>query len=63
MLEGWRNQQLARNLAFGTINGRETEVRRFVVEAGEYPWRWTASCQPSRNSLALPSRNSLAGVR
>ncbi len=22
MLQGWRNQQLARNLAFGTINGR-----------------------------------------
>jgi hypothetical protein len=41
MLEGWRNQQLARNLAFGTINGREAEIRRFVGEAGEYPWRWS----------------------
>jgi hypothetical protein len=42
MLLGWRNQQLARNLAFGTINGREAQIRHFVVEAGEYPWRWTA---------------------
>jgi integrase/recombinase XerC len=41
MLEGWRNQQLARNLAFATIGGREAEVRRFVAEAGEYPWRWS----------------------
>jgi integrase/recombinase XerC len=42
MLEGWRNQQLARNLAFGTINSREAEIRRFVTDAGEYPWRWSA---------------------
>ncbi len=41
MLEGWRNQQLARNLAFATIAARESEIRRFVVEAGEYPWRWS----------------------
>ncbi|HSH58074.1 MAG TPA: hypothetical protein VK988_00210 [Acidimicrobiales bacterium] len=41
MLEGWRNQQLARNLALSTINAREAEVRRFVAEAGEYPWRWS----------------------
>jgi site-specific recombinase XerD len=43
MLEGWRNQQLARNLAFGTINGREAEIRRFVADIGEFPWRWTAA--------------------
>lgn len=42
MLEGWRNQQLARNLAFATINGREAEVRRFMTSVGEFPWRWTA---------------------
>jgi hypothetical protein len=41
MLQGWRNQQLARNLAFGTINGREAEIRRFVTDVGEYPWRWS----------------------
>jgi len=37
MIEGWRNQQLARSLSFGTIDGREAEVRRFVTQAGEYP--------------------------
>jgi site-specific recombinase XerD len=42
MIEGWRNQQLARNLSFGTIAGREAEVRRFVNQAGEYPWHWSA---------------------
>ena len=41
MLQGWRNQQLARNLAFATINSREAEIRRFVAQCGEYPWRWS----------------------
>lgn len=41
MLVGWRNQQLARNLAFSTINGREGLVRRFVGDVGEYPWSWS----------------------
>ena len=43
MLLGWRNQQLARNLAFATINGREAQIRRFVTDISEYPWRWTAA--------------------
>lgn len=42
MLLGWRNQQLARNLAFGTINAREAEIRRFVAHCAEYPWAWSA---------------------
>lgn len=42
MLLGWRNQQLARNLAFGTINSREVQIRRLVTDVGEYPWHWTA---------------------
>lgn len=40
MLTGWRNQQLARNLAFSTIDAREKLVRRFVVSINEYPWNW-----------------------
>ncbi|QDC12699.1 tyrosine-type recombinase/integrase [Rhodococcus ruber] len=40
MLTGWRNQQLARNLAFSTIDAREKLVRRFVVSINEYPWHW-----------------------
>ena len=30
MLEGWRNQQLARNLAVSTVEGRENTVRAFA---------------------------------
>jgi hypothetical protein len=37
MLEGWRNQQLARNLAFATISAREAEVRRFVADTHQAP--------------------------
>ncbi len=31
MLDGWRNQQLARNLAFGTIEARGNAVRAFSL--------------------------------
>lgn len=41
MLDGWRNQQLARNLAFSTIEGREKAVRAFVLHADAFPWSWT----------------------
>jgi integrase/recombinase XerC len=42
MLDGWRNQQLARNLAFSTIGGREKAVRAFARHCDDFPWRWTA---------------------
>jgi integrase len=42
MLDGWRNQQLARNLAFSTINGREKVVRAFAAHGDAFPWHWTA---------------------
>lgn len=42
MLAGWRNQQLARNLSFATINVRDAQIRRFVADVGEYPWHWSA---------------------
>ncbi|MEV8183959.1 site-specific integrase [Specibacter sp. NPDC078692] len=41
MLDGWRNQQLARNLAFSTIEGREKAVRAFALHADAFPWAWT----------------------
>ncbi|GAA1857898.1 tyrosine-type recombinase/integrase [Actinomadura bangladeshensis] len=41
MLEGWRNQQLARNLAFSTIEGRENAVKAFSRHADAFPWNWT----------------------
>lgn len=43
MLDGWRNQQLSRNIGFGTINSREGVVRRFRNFAGEDPWNWQAA--------------------
>lgn len=43
MLVGWRNQQLSRSLAFGTIEARERVVRRFLAHANEPPWKWTAA--------------------
>jgi integrase/recombinase XerC len=42
MLSGWRQQQLARNLALSTVDGRASGVRRFAAHAACYPWQWTA---------------------
>ena len=41
-LDGWRHQQLARNLAFSTINGREKAVQAFARHADAFPWLWSA---------------------
>lgn len=41
MVDGWRNQQLARNLAFSTLEGRQRAVRAFAEHAGAFPWHWT----------------------
>ena len=43
MLEGWCNQQLARNLALATIAARERAARAFAVHADAFPWLWTAA--------------------
>jgi integrase/recombinase XerC len=40
MLDGWRNQQLARRLAFSTVEGRERAVRAFAAHADAFPWEW-----------------------
>jgi site-specific recombinase XerD len=42
MLDGWRNQQLARNLAVSTIDGRASAIRAFARHADALPWQWTA---------------------
>ncbi|MGH9263019.1 MAG: site-specific integrase, partial [Acidimicrobiales bacterium] len=41
MLDGWGSQQLARNLAPGTVAGRQRVVRAFATHAAAYPWAWT----------------------
>lgn len=43
MLDGWRNQQLSRNLQFATIEQRLRCVRRFVEHMNEDPWNWTSA--------------------
>jgi site-specific recombinase XerD len=42
MLDGWRAQQMARNLAFSTIGKRLTAIRAFTRHADAFPWAWTA---------------------
>jgi len=43
MLSGWAKQQRGgRRLQPKTIADRQAVVRRFVLFADEYPWRWTA---------------------
>jgi hypothetical protein len=41
MLDGWRNQQLSRNLQFATIEQRLRHVQRFIDHVNEDPWNWT----------------------
>lgn len=60
MLDGWRHQQLSRNLAFATIDAGARTVRRFQDHAGEYPWRWSpaqaeAWASELRSNRAAPS--------
>jgi integrase/recombinase XerC len=43
MLAGFANQQLARNLARTTVEGRENTVRAFAAYVNTYPWHWTAA--------------------
>jgi site-specific recombinase XerD len=43
MTEGWRRQQLARHLAFGTIDARVRMVSRFQAFTNSYPWQWSPS--------------------
>src|SRR5665213_632893 len=40
MLDGWRDQQLARSLNEVTIDARELVVRRFRSHAQSWPWEW-----------------------
>ncbi len=42
MLDGWRSQQVARNLSARTIGRRRQVVERFQRSLGSGPWEWTA---------------------
>ena len=40
MLDGWRSQQLSRNLAFPSIDSGARVVRRFRADSGRFPGEW-----------------------
>jgi hypothetical protein len=42
-LEGFANQQLARNLARTTVEGWENTVKAFASYVNTFPWQWTAA--------------------
>lgn len=41
MLAGFANQQLARNLARSTVEGRESTVKAFAHYVNAFPWQWS----------------------
>ncbi len=41
MIDGWRSQRLARNLAFATVESGARVVCRFAEATGAYPWEWS----------------------
>jgi hypothetical protein len=60
MLDGWRHQQLSRNLSFATIDAGARTVRRFQAHTEVYPWHWTpgqadAWAAELRSKRAAPS--------
>ena len=71
MLEGWRNQMLARNLAVGTVEARLSQVRAFLAHTGEFPWAWTpaladewfADLRSVRHVAISTVRNYQGGLR
>ncbi|MCC6496887.1 MAG: tyrosine-type recombinase/integrase [Propionibacteriaceae bacterium] len=71
MLEGWRNQMMARNLGAGTVEGRLNQVRAFWAHTGEFPWAWTpaladewfADLRSVRHVAISTVRNYQGGLR
>jgi integrase/recombinase XerD len=64
MLEGWRNQQLCRNLAPDTIAQRIALVQRFLDYTNEFPWTWTpAMAEEFFSDLRAISRRKQSTVR
>src|SRR5262245_54598175 len=58
MLAGFANQQLARNLARSTVEGRENAVRAFAKYVNAFPWPviTRTACLPQRERMALLGR-------
>jgi integrase/recombinase XerC len=41
MVDGWRTQQLSRNLSVSTVAANARVVVRFAEAVGSYPWQWS----------------------
>lgn len=41
MLKGFAKQQLARNLACSTVEGRENTMKAFAHYVNAFPWQWS----------------------
>jgi hypothetical protein len=41
MIDGWRAQRLARNLALATVESGSRVVQRFAEATGSFPWEWS----------------------
>ena len=64
MLEGWRKQQLCRNLAHDTIAQRIRLVERFLAYTNEFPWTWTpAMVEEFFSDLRSISRRKQSTIR
>jgi len=63
MLEGWRDQQLSRNLKTETIYSRETDVRRFHSFTNDYPWNWRPMDLEQFTAELRGGRRALSTVR
>jgi len=63
MLDGWRHQQLSRNLNFATIDAGARVVRRFGAHAGCYPWQWTPGHVDSWGAALRDQRAAVSTIR
>ena len=64
MLDGWRAQQLSRNLSFATIDTGARVVRRFQEDARSFPWGWTpAELERWTGQMRVAQRRARSTVR
>jgi len=63
MLDGWRDQQLSRNLKADTVEGRLAVVRRFQRFTADWPWNWRPVEVEAFTAELRGERRALATVR
>lgn len=63
MVEGWRDQQLARNLKDDTIKERLAAVRRFQRFTNDWPWAWRSVDLEEFTAELRGERRALSTIR